>query len=115
MYFILILFPLDQLQVRLTNGGSNPFQGRVLYYMKGAWSTICDDSFTIVDANVVCNQLGYGNATRVSFFGAGTGSIVFDDVGCVGNEVFLHDCSHAGLHTHNCQHSEDVGVVCNGK
>ena len=34
-----------------------------------------------------------------------------DNVGCTGSEESLVDCSHTT--NHNCDHSEDAGVVCN--
>lgn len=48
-----------------------------------------------------------------SVFGAGSGNISLDDLACVGTEASLEECGHRGYYSHNCEHSEDVGVVCN--
>ena len=47
-----------------------------------------------------------------AFFGQGIGPIHLDDVQCIGNENRLLDCPH--ITAHNCFHSEDAGVSCNG-
>lgn len=43
-------------------------------------------------------------------FGVGTGAIVYDDINCIGTEARLSDCQ--SISTHNCNHGEDAGVVC---
>ena len=48
-----------------------------------------------------------------SFFGRGTGPILLDDVHCVGSEKTLLQCSSKPLGHNNCDHDEDVGVICN--
>ena len=46
-------------QVQLA-GGNIPNEGRVeICISTNVWSTVCDDSWSSVDATVVCQQLGY--------------------------------------------------------
>ena len=54
-----------------------------------------------------------GTARSSAYFGQGTGSILLDDVQCVGTELFLTNCTHSS--THNCGHYEDAGVTCDGE
>ena len=44
--------------------------------------------------------------------GPGIGLIFLDNVECQGNETNLDDCTHNGVGVHNCDHSEDAGVIC---
>ena len=45
----------------------------------------------------------------------GIGPIFLDEVGCTGDEASLLECSHAGVHNHDCSHYEDAGVLCPSK
>ncbi|PIK48341.1 hypothetical protein BSL78_14790 [Apostichopus japonicus] len=109
---LLVTIPSDSYyegQLRLEDG--NATAGRVEIFLNGEWGTVCDDLWDIIDADVVCRQLGYGRALgalSVAFFSEGTGLIQIDDVECSGSESSLLDCVHTT--DHNCGHSEDAGV-----
>ena len=96
-------------------GGSTSRQGRVEIWYNSQWNTVCDDSWDISDANVVCQQLGFRGAVAAhqsAHFGQGSGQILLDDLQCTGREASLLECSHSGINQHNCGHSEDASVTC---
>ena len=51
---------------------------------------------------------------RNAYFGAGTGPIYLDDVACTSSASQLLECSSRPISTHNCLHSADAGVGCEG-
>ena len=90
-------------------------QGRVEVFYNGIWGTVCDDSWDLNDAKVVCRQLGFGGAIKAyisAAFGPGDGKIWMDDVRCTGRERSLAECSHNVWGIEDCDHSEDAGVLC---
>ena len=59
--------PPVQAPIRLQSG-SNQFEGRVEVYYNGAWGTICDDNWDIIDARYAylgCHKLS--QYTFISF------------------------------------------------
>ena len=102
------------LAVRLVGGPDNE-AGRVEVYYNKSWGSVCDDHWNINDARVVCRQLGFRYALKAyqkAYYGQGTGRIWLDDVRCRGSESSLFLCWHKGMGNHNCDHSEDAGVLC---
>ena len=93
-------------------GGLNQYEGRVEVYRSGEWQTVCDDSWDIKEAEVVCRQLEYGYAIMAidgAAFGQGSGGQWNRVWYCNGNESSLDICSSTSVF---CSHSEDASVVC---
>nr|XP_040137806.1 antigen WC1.1-like [Ictidomys tridecemlineatus] len=104
----------DSRQLRLVDGGSH-CAGRVEILQQGSWGSICDDSWDLNDAHVVCRQLGCGvalEATISAHIGEGSGPIWLDKLNCTGEETHLWQCPSQGWGQHNCRHKEDAGVIC---
>jgi len=100
--------------VRLVNG-STEYEGRVEVYHNGEWGTVCDNGWDLNNAQVVCSELGIGQAIAArhnAFYGQGSGEIWLDNLNCVGTEGTIGNCSHRGWGIENCEHSEDAGVKC---
>uniref|UniRef100_A0A8C8WV44 CD6 molecule n=1 Tax=Panthera leo TaxID=9689 RepID=A0A8C8WV44_PANLE len=101
--------------VRLV-GGSGPCAGRVEMLERGQWGSVCDDTWDLKDAHVVCRQLNCGWAVQALpglHFAPGQGPIHRDQVNCSGTEDHLWDCP--GLPGNGyCGHKEDAGVLCSG-
>jgi len=101
------------LTVRLVDG-SLYNEGRLEVYYNGRWGTVCNDGWNDKYASLVCAQLGFGSSGSLTDFGPGTGNILLDKVKCSLNDTILASCGHYGVGIVGCDHSKDVGVICNG-
>ncbi|XP_066064827.1 deleted in malignant brain tumors 1 protein-like isoform X2 [Chamaea fasciata] len=103
-------------QVRLS-GAPDRCAGRVEVQHQHLWGTVCDDTWGLPEAQVLCAHLGCGPALEApgaARYGRGSGPIWLDDVTCTGEEPDLFRCGHRPWGQHNCHHGEDAGVVCAG-
>ena len=102
--------------IRLTNG-TRDGQGRVEVEYAGLWGTICNNSFDINDANVICRSMGYPGAESthsMAPFSGGEGVIWLDNLSCHGNESTLDECPGIVWGAQNCFQSESAAVTCTG-
>ncbi|NXA56909.1 WC11 protein, partial [Nothocercus julius] len=98
-------------------GGEDGCSGRVEVWHRGAWGTVCDDSWNMKDAEVACRQLGCGPAMSAlgeAVFGEGAGPIWLQQVECRGTERSLWDCKMQCGNSGACQHKEDAAVNFSG-
>ncbi|XP_067883456.1 scavenger receptor cysteine-rich type 1 protein M130-like isoform X1 [Heterodontus francisci] len=98
-------------------GGKTKCSGRVEILCNNIWGTVCDDSWDMADANVVCRQLSCGHARLApggAMFFQGDGVIWLDEVKCTGSESSLADCPPSSRAQTDCDHKEDASVICSG-
>ncbi|XP_041361946.1 scavenger receptor cysteine-rich domain superfamily protein-like [Gigantopelta aegis] len=102
-------------------GGRGPWEGRVEVFHDGQYGTVCDDGFGPEEAKVFCTMIGYNSsyytlsrAENAAKFGPGSGPIWLDSVNCSGSESDISECQSDGWGVTDCDHGEDVGVVCPG-
>ena len=85
----------------------------LLLYNEG---TVCDDEFSEQSANAICLKLGYPGPSdwRSGYYFEASQlryDIKLDDVSC--RDSVWKNCTFSTRH--NCDHSEDIFLVCNGK
>ena len=114
-FLLSILYEITGL-IRLVDGEKsvNFYSGRVEIQVGGEWGTVCGDTWTENEADVVCRQLGYEysrSADTRAYYGPGRGRIWLRNVTCDGGESKLTDCTHS-TDVDNCDHFYDAGVSC---
>ncbi|XP_049330410.1 deleted in malignant brain tumors 1 protein-like isoform X8 [Astyanax mexicanus] len=103
-------------QARLMNG-SDSCSGRVELQYLSEWGTVCDVSWDMRAASVLCAQLKCGSSVAVlgsDWFGEGSGRIWADVFDCQGNETHLLKCPISSWSRTACSHEQYAGVICSG-
>ena len=70
-------------------------------------------SVSTPNLSMVCLCSG-GRAYSNAHFGSGSGQIFLDDVQCTSSSSKLLECPSRQILSHNCLHSADAGVRCEG-
>ena len=109
--------------VRLGGSGNSSTEGYVEVFnvTSGIWSGICDNSFGIHDAHVICTMLGFPTAIEAlakssasDLYGtAPSGSnFILNNLDCSGSEMSIFHCPLTGEVTDTCDASQIAGVKC---
>lgn len=110
-------------EVRLSDDRGRKNQGRVEVKAFGKWGYVCDDKFSLIDAHVLCRELGFSlGAAEVksnsyytpheSLIDGSETIFNMDEVNCQGNETSLKECDFSGWGVSDCNAEEVVGVIC---
>ncbi|XP_065884217.1 scavenger receptor cysteine-rich type 1 protein M130-like isoform X2 [Dysidea avara] len=105
--------------LRLTGYGATSLWGRLEIYHDGIWGTICDEQFTINEAEVACRQMGLGYSVNVRTkplqrHGLADSTVHFI-FSCNGSESHLLNCEQIQItNTSHCSHKDDVEIICSG-
>ncbi|CAD7079360.1 unnamed protein product [Hermetia illucens] len=104
-------------------GGVSEHEGRLQVYLNGKWGTVCDYGWNIINAALVCNQLGLAlnpsdwRLLRSEVPGSGTTEeILLSNVRCTEHDTDITKCRAErflkGEFENSCTHEHDVGLRC---
>ncbi|XP_022795001.1 soluble scavenger receptor cysteine-rich domain-containing protein SSC5D-like, partial [Stylophora pistillata] len=106
-------------QIRLRKW-SVSYAGRVEVFLAGKWGAINSHNWRLADAHVTCRRLGFSGADlavrgatyvfNAKFSVSAMGIQWIDNVECLGNESYLHECPHEVFFVHVGVF--EAGVVC---
>lgn len=100
--------------VRLVEGTS-PCSGIVQVFRSGIWGMVCYEGWDLLDANVLCRELGCEGTkvvNAVGYYGSISGQIWMSNVKCFGNESSLAECLADNWGQNSCQPDLYAGVIC---
>ncbi|XP_020556642.2 scavenger receptor cysteine-rich type 1 protein M130-like [Oryzias latipes] len=100
--------------VRLENGSSR-CSGRLEVKSNNSWSSVCEDDFDLLDAEVVCRELGCGapSVLQGALYGEAEAPKWNKEFLCEGHESSLLDCNHARLER-SFSSDKVVDLTCTG-
>ena len=109
--------------VRLGGIGSSALEGYVEAFdvSNSVWSSVCDTSFDILDAHVICKMMGFNtsiialtNSAAHEIYGTSpSGSnFVLDNLDCSGKENSVFECQLTGELSDECEATQIAGVKC---
>lgn len=110
----------ERVPVRLL-GGKTSREGRLQVRIGEKWGTVCNYGWNILDAALVCHQLGLTldpddwNLERSQIPNAGTNEdIILSNVQCNEEDIDIAGCKAEGVgeFENSCTHDNDVGVKC---
>ncbi|KFZ62042.1 Deleted in malignant brain tumors 1 protein, partial [Antrostomus carolinensis] len=111
---VLFLAGPNPLQVRVQDG-PGPCAGRVEVLYNTTWHGVCSSGWSLLEAEVVCRQLGCGPAQSAPFrahLNQGDGHDLLEGLSCRGNEMLLLECQQRETGLGPCQQGLTAGVVC---
>nr|XP_054762565.1 deleted in malignant brain tumors 1 protein-like [Lytechinus pictus] len=107
--------PIEDFSVKLVNGYVTN-AGLLLIFYQGSWGTVCNNSWTITEADVVCRQMGYPGAAVASHseltipLGKDGYPTLFENFHCRTNSTNLYNCQFEDFSMeHGCQ---SVQLLC---
>uniref|UniRef100_A0A1X7T7Q6 Uncharacterized protein n=1 Tax=Amphimedon queenslandica TaxID=400682 RepID=A0A1X7T7Q6_AMPQE len=106
--------PCTDNEVRLS-GSSMDWVGRIELCVERTWTTLCDKTWDLKDAAVICRQLGYSSYGAMPMYNCFTeGQLLFGitSIDCTGSENHILNCTHNGPALYNCESHNDAGVIC---
>ena len=80
-------------------------------YHNGEWNPVYYYGSDLNDVQVVCKELGFGNAIAViydAYYGEGRGSVLYHVLQCHGTEWSIRNCSRS----YSVRSDRHVGVKC---
>lgn len=83
----------------------------------GLWGRVCDRGWTLINARIVCHQLGYKYAIGApigNVFGDGPRLIAYKEINCVGREGALSHCYHDDQAI-TCDRSHVASAICSNE